>query len=434
MSAATSLSACSRRTFLHQTAVGVLGGTLAATLGPARMVHAAGSDVLKVGLIGCGGRGRGAAVNAMNADKNVQLTALADLFPDQIEAARPGLQAEIGDQYQVPEDQCFAGFDAAKQLIATDVDVVLLAETPHYRPAHLQAAVEAGKHIFCEKPIAVDPVGVRSVLATCEAAEKKGLNIVSGLCWRYDLRVRETIDRIRNGAIGDIVAIQENYLTSTLWLRERQPSWSEMEYQNRNWLYYTWLSGDHITEQFIHSLDKALWLMGDEPPQRCFGLGGRQVRTLPEFGHIYDHFSVCYEWANGVKAFAYTRQMANCHNDVDDYVLGTQGTAQILARGVKGVINGKVVNQGADPPGMYDYEHAELFRAIRSGKPINNGRYMSLSTMMAIAGREACYTGQMIDFEEALRADMRLGPEKYEWGDVPVDAIALPGVTAFPRA
>jgi predicted dehydrogenase len=364
----------------------------------------------------------------------VQLKALADLFPDQIEAARPGLQAEIGDQYQVPEDQCFAGFDAAKQLIATDVDVVLLAETPHYRPAHLQAAVEAGKHIFCEKPIAVDPVGVRSVLATCEAAEKKGLNIVSGLCWRYDLRVRETIDRIRNGAIGDIVAIQENYLTSTLWLRERQPSWSEMEYQNRNWLYYTWLSGDHITEQFIHSLDKALWLMGDEPPQRCFGLGGRQVRTLPEFGHIYDHFSVCYEWANGVKAFAYTRQMANCHNDVDDYVLGTQGTAQILARGVKGVINGKVVNQGADPPGMYDYEHAELFRAIRSGKPINNGRYMSLSTMMAIAGREACYTGQMIDFEEALRADMRLGPEKYEWGDVPVDAIALPGVTAFPRA
>ncbi len=434
MSAATSLSACSRRTFLHQTAVGVLGGTLAATLGPARMVHAAGSDVLKVGLIGCGGRGRGAAVNAMNADKNVQLTALADLFPDQIEAARPGLQAEIGVQYPVPEDQCFAGFDAAKQLIATDVDVVLLAETPHYRPAHLQAAVEAGKHIFCEKPIAVDPVGVRSVLATCEAAEKKGLNIVSGLCWRYDLRVRETIDRIRNGAIGDIVAIQENYLTSTLWLRERQPSWSEMEYQNRNWLYYTWLSGDHITEQFIHSLDKALWLMGDEPPQRCFGLGGRQVRTLPEFGHIYDHFSVCYEWANGVKAFAYTRQMANCHNDVDDYVLGTQGTAQILARGVKGVINGKVVNQGADPPGMYDYEHAELFRAIRSGKPVNNGRYMSLSTMMAIAGREACYTGQMIDFEEALRADMRLGPEKYEWGDVPVDAIALPGVTAFPRA
>jgi predicted dehydrogenase len=398
------------------------------------MVHAAGSDVLKVGLVGCGGRGRGAAVNAMHADDHVQLTALADLFPDQIEAARPGLQTEIGDKYQVPEDQCFAGFDAAEQLLATDVDVVLLAETPHYRPAHLQAAVEAGKHIFCEKPIAVDPVGVRRVLATCEAAEKKGLNIVSGLCWRYDLRVRETIDRIRNGAIGEIVAMHANYLTSTLWLRERQPSWSEMEYQNRNWLYYTWLSGDHITEQFVHSLDKALWLMGDEPPKRCFGLGGRQVRTAPEYGHIYDHFAVCYEWANGVKAFAYTRQMANCYSDVDDYVVGTQGTAQVLARGVKGVINGKVVNQGADPPGMYDYEHAELFRAIRSGKPINNGRYMSLSTMMAIAGREACYTGQMIDFEEALNADMRLGPEKYEWGDVPVDAIALPGVTSFPRA
>lgn len=433
MSAANAPTSCSRRTFLRHTALGALGGTLAATLGPARAVHAAGSEVLKVGLIGCGGRGCGAAVNAMQADPHVRLTALADLFPDQLAAAQRTLQTQVGDQYQVPADQCFLGFDAARQLIATDVDVVLLAETPHYRPAHLKAAVEAGKHIFCEKPIAVDPVGVRSVLATCEEAAQKGLNVVSGLCWRYDLRVRDTVNRVHDGAIGEIAAIHENYLASTLWLRQRQPSWSEMEYQNRNWIYYTWLSGDHIVEQFIHSLDKALWLMKDEPPKSCFGMGGRQVRTAPEYGHTYDHFAVCYEWANGVKAFAYTRQMANCLSETEDYVIGTRGTAQFLTRGRKGLINGQVVNQGPESPGMYDYEHLELFRAIRSGQPINNGRYMSLSTMMAIAGREACYTGQKIDFEAALQADMRLGPDRYEWGDVPVEAVAMPGITTFPR-
>ncbi|NLX54836.1 MAG: Gfo/Idh/MocA family oxidoreductase [Planctomycetaceae bacterium] len=432
MSETRSRTTTSRRTFLTQTTATVVGGTLAATLGGARMAHASGSDILKVGLIGCGGRGNGAAVNAMNAEDNVRLTALADLFPDRVEEAKEALSQAIGDKYQVTDDRCFAGFDAYQQLIDADVDVVLLATTPHYRPQHLQAAVAAGKHVFCEKPVAVDPVGVRSVLATCEEAEKKGLSIVSGLCWRYDLGVRETINRIRDGAIGDIVAIHENYLTGALWFRARKPEWSEMEYQNRNWYNHTWLSGDHIVEQFVHSLDKAMWLMGDQPPQRGFGLGGRQVRVQPEYGNIYDHFANCFEWENGVKVYAYTRQMAHCDNDVEDYVYGTKGRAQVLVNQQQGLINGEPVFKGKKPS-MYDYEHKELFASIRSGKPINDGRFMALSTMLGILGREACYTGKTIEWDALFNSDMRLGPTTYEWGDVPSESVATPGVTTFPR-
>ena len=199
-----------------------------------------------------------------------------------------------------------------------------------------------------------------------------------------------------------------------------------MEYQNRNWYYYTWLSGDHIVEQFIHSLDKAMWLMGDQPPLKCFGLGGRQARTEEKYGNIYDNFSVCYEWANGVKTHAYTRQVKGAFRDVDDYVTGTKGQAQIL----KFVVNGERVHSGPKPS-MYDVEHVELFKAIRSGEPINNGQYMSFSTMMAVMGREACYTGQEITWEQMMNSQQRLGPATYEWGDFKAQDIPIPGVTKF---
>jgi predicted dehydrogenase len=397
------------------------------TLGQARHVHAAGSDVLKVGLIGCGGRGSGAAVNAVKADDQVKLTAMADLFADRVAGAHTTLKQRIpNEKFDVPEDRCFSGFDAYKKLIATDVDVVILATSPHYRPAHLQAAIDANKHVFCEKPVAVDPVGVRSVLATTELANQKQLNIVSGLCWRYDYGVREVMKRIEDGEIGAISSIHENYLTGELWHRGREPDWSDMEYQNRNWLYFTWLSGDHICEQFIHSLDKALWLMGDQPPVHAFGLGGRQRRTDAKYGNAYDHFAVCYEWENGVKAFAYTRQMKGCWNNVDDYVTGVKGNAQILAFKV----NGKRVFRGSKPS-MYDVEHQELFAAIRSGQPINNGRYMSLSTMLAIMGREVCYTGQRLTWKDMMDSNMRLGPAEYDWTDVETQPIAIPGNRQF---
>jgi len=421
-------SSASRRDFLKNSTAAVVGGSLAATLVAPAAVHAAGSDVLKVGLIGCGGRGMGAAVNAMNAEENVKLTVLADAFPDQIKHARDVLSKQIGARFAVDNEHCFDGFDAYKKVMASDVDVVLLCTPPHFRPTQLRAAIEAGKHVFCEKPVAVDGPGVRHVLESSRLAKEKKLSLVSGLCWRYDLGVRETIQRIQDGAIGDIVAIQENYLTGTLWHRGRQPNWSEMEYQMRNWLYFTWLSGDHIVEQHIHSLDKAVWLNGDKAPVRCFGLGGRQVRTDKQWGNAYDHFAVCYEWDNNVKCFSYTRQMSDCGNDVDDYILGSKGQAALLRHTIKGASDWRY---RGPKPSMYDVEHKELFAGIRSGNIINNGEYMSHSTLMAIMGREACYTGQTITSEQMLNSPVALGPEKYEFGDIKIPEIAMPGITKF---
>jgi len=420
----------SRRGFLFNSTAAVIGGSVAATLAHSRSVHAAGTEKpLKVALIGCGGRGTGAAVNAMRSDKNVKLTALADAFPDQVTHCRQVLSRQLGEQFAVPPEQEFSGFDAYKQVMASDADVVLLCTPPHFRPAHLRAAVEAGKHIFCEKPVAVDAPGVRHVLASSEMAKSKNLNLVSGLCWRYDLGVKETMKQIQDGAIGDIVAIQENYLTGTLWHRGRKPEWSEMEYQTRNWLYFTWLSGDHNVEQHIHSLDKAMWLMNDQPPASCFGLGGRQVRTSEEWGNIYDHHAVCYEWANGVKCFAFTRQQAGCSNQTEDFVMGTKGSAQILKNEVTS--GEKKWRYRGDKPSMYDLEHVELFKAIRSGETINNGTYMSYSTLLAIMGRMATYTGQNITWDAALSSQEVLGPSKYEWGKIDVPTVAMPGVTKF---
>ena len=421
----------SRRTFLKGSTAAVIGGSVGATLAYSRSVHAAGTEKpLKVGLIGCGGRGSSAAINAMKADKNVKLTALADAFPDQVAQCRQVLSRRLEGQLAVPPEQEFSGFDAYKQMMATDVDVVLLCTPPHFRPAHLRAAVEAGKHIFCEKPVAVDAPGVRHVLESSEMAKSKNLNLVSGLCWRYDLGVKETIKQIQDGAIGDIVAIQENYLTGTLWHRGRKPEWSEMEYQMRNWLYYTWLSGDHNVEQHIHSLDKALWLMGDKPPASCFGLGGRQVRTDPgQWGNIYDHHAVCYEWDNGVKCFAFTRQQAGCSNETEDYVMGTKGRAQILKHEV--IAGENKWRYRGDKPSMYDLEHVELFKAIRNGNTINNGVYMSYSTLLAIMGRMATYTGQNITWDQALNSQEVLGPKTYQWGPIETPVVAMPGQTKF---
>ena len=423
----------SRREFIQRGAAGLVGGAVVGSLGNLRMVHAAGDDILKVGLVGCGGRGSGAAVNAMNADPNVKLTAMADLFDEYLQRGRRNIQqsaeqAGMGHKFAVDDDHCFTGFDAYQKVMQSDVDVVILAATPHFRPLHLAAAIEAGKHVFCEKPVAVDAPGVRRVLETVRKAEEKNLSIVSGLCWRYDYGVRETINRIRDGAIGDMVAIHTNYLTGTLWHRGRKPEWSEMEYQLRNWLYFTWLSGDHIVEQHIHSLDKALWLMNDELPIHCDGLGGRQVRTEEKWGNIYDHFAVCYEYPNGLKVFAYTRQMGGCHNEVKDFIFGTQGTAVVLDNSIKGKEQWKYEGPSSS---MYDVEHKELFEGIRSGNHINNGVYMAHSTLMAIMGRMACYTGQRIESEKAMNSTEDLRPEKYEFGDVKIPQVAMPGQTPF---
>jgi len=427
----------SRRDFL-KTSTLAAGGMLAGGLSLGRSAHAAGSDILKVGLIGCGGRGTGAAGNALNADPNAKLVAMGDAFPDRLEGSVKGLKKQYGDRIDVPQERRFVGFDAYQKVLASGVDVVILAEPPHFRPQHLKAAIEAGKHVFCEKPVAVDAPGVRSVLATCEEAKKKNLNIVSGLCWRYHNGVRETMNRVLDGAIGRILTIQETYLTGLLWERPRQPDWTEMEFQMRNWYYFTWLSGDHNVEQHVHSLDKALWAMHDEPPKRAWGLGGRQVRTEPKFGNIYDHHAVAYEYP-GVTVYSYTRQEGGCYSDVSDIFTGTKGRANILGHKIDDLDGKPIWRFKGEGGNMYDLEHKALFAAIRSGQTINNGLYMARSTMLAIFGRMVDYTGKALTWDEAINSKEDLSPKSYAWDAQPPILpgkdgrypVAMPGITPF---
>jgi predicted dehydrogenase len=365
----------------------------------------------------------------VSAGPNVKLVAMGDLFRDNLDYTRNYLAKKLGpEKIDVPEERCFAGFDAYQKVIDSGVDLVLLTAPPGFRPLHLQAAVAAGKHVFAEKPVAVDAPGVRSVIKTCEEARKKNLAIVSGLCWRYDDGMRATFQRIHDGAVGDLVAMQCTYNTSGLWMFPRHSEWTDMEWQVRNWLYFTWLSGDHIVEQAIHSLDKMAWAMKDEYPIRASGMGGRQVRTGPEYGHIFDHHSVVYEYANGVKLFHACRQQNGCSGEVNDYVFGTKGTCDVMHHSIKGE---KPWRFTATKGVMYQNEHNELIASIRAGKPINNGDYMAKSTLMAIMGRMASYTGQVITWDKALNSKEDLTPPKYEFGPLSVAPVAQPGVTKF---
>ena len=423
-------AASSRRDFIKASSA-VAGGVLAGSLAMAPRAYAAGSDVLKVGLVGCGGRGTGAAAQALNADPNVRLVAMGDAFADRLEGSLASLkETGLGDKIAVDSDHKFVGFDAYKQVIDSGIDVAVLTAPPHFRPAHLAYAVEKGKHVFAEKPVAVDAPGVRQVFAVSNLAKEKKLCLVSGLCWRYDYGMRATFDQIRSGAVGDISTIQATYHTSTLKKFPRQPGWSDMEFQLRNWQHMVWLGGDHNVEQHIHSLDKVAWAMGDEPPVQCTGSGGRQARTGAESGNAYDHFSVVYEYANGVKAFTSCRQIDGCSNDVSDHVFGTKGTCDIFAHSVKvgGKTTWKFKGQKGD---MYQTEHNELFAAIRKGEPINNGDYMTKSTLMAIMGRMSAYSGKTITWEQALNSKENLTPASYDWTKLPEPVVAVPGVTQF---
>jgi len=431
--ASPSRKSSSRRAFLKRSSAAMIGGAVVGNLAMSRFAHAAGSDVLKIGLIGCGGRGTGAASQALNADPQVKLTAMGDTFRDHLESSLARLRKieAVAGKIDVPPERQFIGFDAYQQVLDSGVDVVILTTPPHFRPAQLKAAVDAGKHIFCEKPVAVDGPGVRKVLATYEQAKQKGLSLVSGLCWRYDYGVRETMKRVLDGEIGDIVAIQETYNTGGLWQKPRQKGWSDMEWQLRNWLYYTWLSGDHNVEQHVHSLDKASWALGDEPPVRAVGLGGRQVRTEPKYGNIFDHHAVVYEYPNGVRVFSYCRQQDGCANEVSDIIMGTKGRASVLENKIWDHAGKRKWRYRGPKPNMYQVEHNELFASIRSGKAINNGLYMSRSTMLAILGRMVNYTGKSITWDKGLNSQQDLTPAAYEWGPMEVPPVAMPGRTPF---
>jgi predicted dehydrogenase len=394
-------------------------------------------DVLKVGLIGCGGRGTGAAYNALLAENGtVVLTAVADVFPDRIGTCLDSLLAELGPErmgrVQVRPETTFFGFDAAEKLLASDVDVVILATPPHFRPAHLRAAVEAGKHIFCEKPIAVDAPGVRSVLETVELARQKKVALVSGFCWRSKLGHRATYEKIHEGGAGAVRAVYSTYLSSPNGVHVRQPAWSDMEFQIRNWYSFVWLSGDHIVEQAVHSLDKMAWAMKDEPPLSVHAIGGRQTREGPESGNTWDHFGATFEYAGGVRGFHMARQWAGCWSQNSDSVLGEKGIVHINGWDNDFRIEGETpwAFEGEDND-MYQTEHDELFAAIRAGSERNDGVWMARSTMLAIMARMAAYTGESLTWEQALQSKESYAPERYQFGDIALAPVALPGRTKF---
>lgn len=425
----------SRRDVLKMAGVALAGSTLPtfAILNPNRAFAGVNADTLKVGLIGCGGRGSGAANQALKADPNVVLWAMGDIFKDKMDASLENLTKVHGPKVKVDEGRKFIGFDAFKKVLDSGVDVVLLATPPHFRPEHLTAAINAGKHVFCEKPVAVDAPGVRKVLDAAKLAKQKNVSLMSGFCWRYHEPKRASFARILDGAVGDITAIYNTYDTGTLWSFPRVSGWTDAEYVLRNWTYYTWLAGDHIVEQAVHSIDMMAWAMGGKLPVSVVGTGGRQVRTDALFGNIFDHFSVVYDYDNGVKGFHHSRQQANCENSYLVQTLGTKGSAMVnCARNVHEITGANPWKYEGAQNDMYQTEHNELFASIRSGKLINDGEFMAHSTLTAIMGRMAAYTGKRVTWNEALNSTEKLGPDTYSFDmKPPVVEVAKPGITAF---
>ncbi len=426
-----------RRQFLKSSSAAFLGSALVSPLGfPNISSGAPTSDKLKIGFIGCGGRGTGAAAQALKADSNVELHAMGDVFADRIEQSLESLQKEAPDKINVTPERRFVGLDAYQKVIASGVDVVLLTTPPGFRPLHIKAAVEAGKHIFTEKPMAVDGPGVRSVLASLAEARKKKLAVVDGFVWRYSQGHRATYKKIQDGALGGITSLYSCYNAGQTtkhdkWNRENCQT--DLEWTLRRWYFFTWLSGDHIVEQAVHSIDKMLWAMNDEPPLKAIAHGGRQVRTGAEEGHIFDHFAVVYEWANGVKGFHFCRQQNYCAAGTTDTIFGTKGVCDIVSSRRLMVIKGaNPWRYEGRPDEPYQTEHDEMYASIRAGALLHTGDRMINSTLMAILGRMAAYTGQEITWEQALNSTEVLMPPDLDWNmRLPVPAVALPGKTKF---
>jgi predicted dehydrogenase len=431
----SSSSTASRRDFLKGTTAAA-AATLSTGLA-APLVHAAGSDTIKVGLIGCGGRGSGAAEQALTADSNAKLVAMADAFQDRLDESLSSLKgSSLGPRVDVPKDRQYTGFDGYKHVI-DQVDLVLLTTPPQFRPIHLAYAVEKGIHAFVEKPMAVDGPGLRKFIAACKAAKEKNLSLVNGFCWRYDGPRREVMKHVFDGKIGDIVAIETTYNSQGVWepRKTRDECASDMEYQMRNWYYYCWLSGDHIVEQAVHGIDTMGWVTGDKLPTRCWGVGGRQSRTDAKYGNIWDHFSVVYEYPNNVRGYHHCRHWVNTPTQTKDYILGSKGTADVFGNpvgtpSITGENKWRYRNTKKTSD-MYQVEHDEMFAAIRAGKPINNGEQAANSTLLALMGRTAAYTGLVVTPDMILNSKEDLSPPKYEFGPLIAPAVPVPGYTKF---
>jgi myo-inositol 2-dehydrogenase / D-chiro-inositol 1-dehydrogenase len=401
---------------------------------------AGSSETLKVGLVGCGGRGTGAAVQALKADPNNVIWAMADAFEDRLTSSAKRLESQCaankekhgGDQWQLSPERRFVGFDAYKQLIESGVDVVLLATPPYFRPAQLEYAINQGKHVFCEKPMAVDGPGLRRVMAAAKKAKAQSTALICGFCWRYKENDRQFVTQLRDGILGEIRAAHTVYLAGPLRTNKRQEAWSDMEFQMRNWQHFNWLSGDHIVEQAIHSIDKINWFMDNVMPSRCVALGGRQARPdLPETGDVFDHFSVTFEYPNGARAFHDARQISNCPGDNSDYILGEKGIADVNSWGPKHYVKGETKWRGNRKHlnDMYQQEHDELFAAIRKGEAPNDGEWFTVSNLMGIMARESAYTGKPVTSDQVLNSTVALGPKELAWGEAPEVKVAMPGIT-----
>jgi myo-inositol 2-dehydrogenase / D-chiro-inositol 1-dehydrogenase len=407
------------------------GALLAAA--PVLLKGAPAAKAIKVGLVGCGGRGTGAASQALKADDYSELTAVADIYQERIDSCLSTLKrGKEKDKVKVENTKMFVGLDAYQKLIDSGVDVVLLATPPGFRPMHLRSCIAANKHVFCEKPIAVDAPGVRHVLETAKMAKEKNLSLVSGFCWRYSNYIQAAFDQLHKGTIGDIVSYYGTYYTSPVKPMPpesaRPAGMSDTEWQIRNWYNFVWTCGDSLVEQAIHTVDKVAWAFNDKPPVSCVAVGGRQ--TPNGIGNIYDHFEVNYLYPNNVRAFIANRQIEGCYNENSDYIMGTKGILTI-GRGPLPRIEGQTTwtfeGQKND---MYQHEHDVLFASIRKGEPINNGERMATSTMLGIMGRMAAYTGQSVTWDEAINSQKHIFPEKLDWnGSLPVAPMAIPGVT-----
>jgi predicted dehydrogenase len=429
----------SRRSFVQKTAL-VTGGLMSAPMGVSGMANVFNEKKLKLALVGCGGRGTGAAVQALNADENVELVAMADAFSDRLEKSLKSIQKNFDGEKKinVKQKNRFTGFDAYIKAIDL-ADVVILTTPPGFRPYHFEYAIKNDKHVFMEKPLATDPAGVRKVLEMARVAKEKKLNVVVGLQRHYQKRYVDLLAKVRDGAIGKITGGQVYWNNDGVWVNRRQTGQTELEYQMRNWYYFNWLCGDHILEQHIHNIDVANWFL-DDYPVSAQGMGGRQVRTGKDHGEIYDHHFVEFTYASGAVIASQCRHIPNCMRRVDEIFQGTNGSLEIGQGKIKD-LGGNVVFQysGRRDPNPYQVEHDKLFASIRNGNVISDTENGAKSTLTAILGRMATYSGQVITFDQAMNSDLQLMPESMDWSSTPPvmpDAngnydIPMPGKTKY---
>ncbi len=424
-----------RRDFLKASALA--GASLAGGLSLARAAHAAGSDTIKIALVGCGSRGAGAAVNALSTKANVKLVAVADAFKDRLEQNLKEIQKQCKDRVDVPEERQFTGLDGYRKAIESGVDLVLLCTPPGFRPMQFEAAVNAGKHVFMEKPVATDAPGVRRILAANEEAKAKKLAVAVGHHLRHETKYRDALQRIHDGQIGQLKFLRVYFNTSGVWIRPRRPDQTEMQYQVRNWYYFTWLSGDHIVEQHVHDLDIGTW-MAQGHPVEAEGMGGRQVRVGKDVGEIYDHHAVEFTFADGLRMFSYCRHIPGCWESFSQHAHGTKGRIDLAGYGTGEIhIDGQPVVRLPHGPDGHQVEMDDLLAAILAGQPYNEAGAGAESTMTAILGRMATYSGKIVPWDEAIQSELDLTPKNLAWdaetlvkpGPDGYYACAVPGVT-----